>query len=275
MGINEIQRLNYELLKTRKELDKRYQDLQQIYNIVNIIHSTLNFAELSQIARNILENFLNLKTYCFMVYDGVQKRFVYEKTRNLPRNIRKRVLTVAEQSLQGWAEEKQSELVKPKDLPDNLSLICIPLYAHDRMVGVLCALDQILNNLSRDEREILSVIATQLAIAFENSMLFEFAKKLSITDEQTNLYNHRYLKTRLNLEIQRAERFRRPLAFLMLDVDDFKEYNDTFGHLQGDRVLFELGQILEGSCRAIDIIPDMEGRNSRLSYPKQIRTAPL
>ncbi len=57
MGINEIQRLNYELLKTRKELDKRYQDLQQIYNIVNIIHSTLNFAELSQIARNILENF--------------------------------------------------------------------------------------------------------------------------------------------------------------------------------------------------------------------------
>ena len=88
-------------------------------------------------------------------------------------------------------------------------------------------------------------------VAVENSQLYKLTKRLSITDELTGLYNYRYLQQRLDDEVARAKRYGKHLSLLMLDADDFKGFNDRYGHIAGDEALAELGGVL-GVGRARD-----------------------
>lgn len=77
-------------------------------------------------------------------------------------------------------------------------------------------------------------------------------KALSITDDLTGLYNSRHFYNQLQVEVDRSIRYDHPLSLLLLDIDDFKHYNDTYGHLEGDKVLASLGKILLGTLRSLD-----------------------
>jgi two-component system, cell cycle response regulator len=82
--------------------------------------------------------------------------------------------------------------------------------------------------------------------------MLEKLKRLSITDGLTQLYNSRYFYNQLKVEIDRTTRYQRPLSLLLLDIDQFKEYNDRFGHLEGDKVLIRLGQVIKSCLRKMD-----------------------
>jgi len=78
-------------------------------------------------------------------------------------------------------------------------------------------------------------------------------RELSIIDELTGLYNKRHFNNHLRMEMQRAQRHHHPLSLIIMDIDDFKRHNDTYGHAEGDKVLARLGEILSGSVRATDL----------------------
>jgi diguanylate cyclase (GGDEF)-like protein len=86
----------------------------------------------------------------------------------------------------------------------------------------------------------------------ENVSLHEMVSQQAVTDELTGLANNRALREWLAREAARAQRFGHDLSLLMLDIDDFKQVNDTYGHLQGDAVLRMVGQVLESEARAVD-----------------------
>lgn len=86
----------------------------------------------------------------------------------------------------------------------------------------------------------------------EREMMLARLQELSITDELTRLYNSRHFYTRIEKEVERFHRYQHPLSLLLLDIDHFKDYNDTFGHLEGDRVLMRMGAIIKNSLRAMD-----------------------
>ena len=88
-------------------------------------------------------------------------------------------------------------------------------------------------------------------MALENARLYEDARKLADRDPLTGFYNHRFLHERLGEEVVRTQRARRPLSVLMLDLDDFKLVNDTFGHLFGDRVLTWTAELIRSTLRGI------------------------
>jgi diguanylate cyclase (GGDEF)-like protein len=90
-------------------------------------------------------------------------------------------------------------------------------------------------------------------MALENARLYEDARKLADRDPLTGFYNHRFLHERLGEEVVRTQRARRPLSVLMLDLDDFKLVNDTFGHLFGDRVLTWTAELIRSTLRGSDV----------------------
>ena len=90
-------------------------------------------------------------------------------------------------------------------------------------------------------------------MALENARLYEDARKLADRDPLTGFYNHRFLHERLGEEVVRSQRARRTLSVLMLDLDDFKLVNDTFGHLFGDRVLTFVAELIRSTLRASDV----------------------
>jgi diguanylate cyclase (GGDEF)-like protein len=96
-------------------------------------------------------------------------------------------------------------------------------------------------------------MANEAAMALENARLYEEARNLADRDPLTGFYNHRFLHERLGEEVVRTQRGRRPLSVLMLDVDDFKLVNDTFGHLFGDRVLTWTAELIRSTLRASDV----------------------
>ena len=100
-------------------------------------------------------------------------------------------------------------------------------------------------------------------MALENARLYEDARKLADRDPLTGFYNHRFLHERLGEEVVRSQRARRPLSVLMLDLDDFKLVNDTFGHLFGDRVLTWTAELIRSTLRASDVAGPLRRRRVR------------
>jgi two-component system cell cycle response regulator len=86
----------------------------------------------------------------------------------------------------------------------------------------------------------------------ERLQMLKKLKKLSITDGLTNLYNSRHFYNQLKSEVDRSSRYTHPLSMLILDIDHFKEYNDRYGHLEGDKVLLRLGQVIKLLLRKMD-----------------------
>jgi len=105
----------------------------------------------------------------------------------------------------------------------------------------------------------------------ERVHMLDKLKRLSITDGLTKLFNSRYFYNQIKAEIDRTSRYQRPLSLLLLDIDQFKEYNDNYGHLEGDKVLVGLGEVIKSCLRKMDsayryggeeftvILPETEG----------------
>jgi diguanylate cyclase (GGDEF)-like protein len=123
-----------------------------------------------------------------------------------------------------------------------------------------------------DELELLQILASQAAVALANAALYRTLERQAVTDGLTGLYNHRYFYERLNQEIARAQRYGLPLSLLMIDIDDFKQFNDRFGHPAGDLVLSEVGSILGTQIRAgIDIAARYGGEEFTIVLPNTAR----
>lgn len=95
----------------------------------------------------------------------------------------------------------------------------------------------------------------------------EYYQQLSITDGLTELYNHRYFRELLTREIATAKRYSHPLSLLMIDIDNFKKYNDTLGHLAGDKALRKIAKALKASCRASDVVARYGGEEFAILVP--------
>jgi diguanylate cyclase (GGDEF)-like protein len=133
------------------------------------------------------------------------------------------------------------------------SLVMLPLVAKGQSIGLVELLSRSAVAIDQDRLALARTMANEAAMALENARLYEEARALADRDPLTGFYNHRYLHERFGEEVVRAQRARQPLSVLMLDLDDFKLVNDTFGHLFGDRVLAWTAELIRSTLRASDI----------------------
>lgn len=133
--------------------------------------------------------------------------------------------------------------------------LCLPLIAHGEALGTLrlSALPGAQEERLR-LRKLAVTVASQVGLGVSNLRLRETLRGQSIRDPLTGLFNRRYLDETFEREIRRAERYGRPVTVLMLDVDHFKRFNDTYGHDAGDAVLMALGRLLQEHFRREDIV---------------------
>jgi diguanylate cyclase (GGDEF)-like protein len=121
---------------------------------------------------------------------------------------------------------------------------------------------------SQRQRELFEYLTNQAAISIENVDLHETIQRQAVTDELTGLFNHRRFQEVMTAEVERTRRFGQELGLIMLDIDNFKRVNDTYGHLQGDLVLREVARALRESSREIDEPARYGGEEMAVALPQ-------
>ena len=132
------------------------------------------------------------------------------------------------------------------------SVVDLPLSVTDRIIGSLILASRKPNAYKRRQIKLLERVALQIAAPVENAQLYARLEQKSRIDELTGLFNRRHFEERLKEEVSRHSRYGDVFSIFMLDLDNFKTYNDTYGHPAGDILLGQMGKIIKGSVRNVD-----------------------
>lgn len=142
----------------------------------------------------------------------------------------------------------------PANHPPVRTLLGVPVKLNYKVIGGLFLANKADNErFTLEDEEILFNLAYQAAVAIENAKLFGEVRQLAITDGLTGLLNHKEFQRRLDENIEGSRRYRYPVSLLMIDIDHFKHFNDTYGHQTGDQVLKTVGNLIKGYTRAVDV----------------------
>jgi diguanylate cyclase (GGDEF)-like protein/putative nucleotidyltransferase with HDIG domain len=173
--------------------------------------------------------------------------------------------------LSGWVAENKKAILNGNPSVESGSLkdparfstlrsgLAVPLEGVSGIVGVLTLYRAEKDAFSRDHLRILLAISSKISLSVENALKFRQAENSAVTDYLTGLANARSLFLRLDSELSRCQRNQEPLAVLVCDLDGFKQINDRYGHLEGNRVLRYVAQALRENCRGYDYVARMGG----------------
>lgn len=132
------------------------------------------------------------------------------------------------------------------------SVLAVPLKVDDEVIGVLTIASYEADYFTEEHARALSIIGTHAAVALRNARRYQETHSLAITDDLTGVYNYAGFVSAYDNTFEEVEKAGRPLSLLMIDIDHFKQINDTYGHLAGNAILKQLGEILKQHLRATD-----------------------
>jgi diguanylate cyclase (GGDEF)-like protein len=153
-------------------------------------------------------------------------------------------------------------------LPDSRSALCIPISYAETLLGVLNVESRRENAFAEEDTLLLRTLADLLATALHNAFVFQKMQQQSITDGLTGIKTRRFFLEALQSEWKRASRSTRPFSVVMIDLDKFKQVNDSMGHLEGDLVLARLARLLEQKCRQSNVVARFGGDEFVILMPE-------
>jgi diguanylate cyclase (GGDEF)-like protein len=139
---------------------------------------------------------------------------------------------------------------------DSKSFVSAPIRLGNQIIGLINVADKNSKDIqifSELDLKILCMIARNVGVTLENAKLYQEMQYLTITDPMTNMHNYRFFVKTIDREIQRLKRYGGALSLLMIDVDNLKSYNDSFGHLDGDLLLQKIGNAITSAIREVDV----------------------
>jgi len=247
--------------------DRLHKELDTLVEVGKALASRLTLEGIYQVAMEKISSLLKPTAWSLLIADEKTQDLRFEIVVSQVKAKLKGVTLPPGQGIAGYVAQHGTALLVPDvnqderfcgEIDKNVgfethSIVCVPLKTPLKVIGVIQlinALDQ--HQFSEQDLRILSTIADFTAIAIDNARLMEKVQELSITDELTELYNSRHFQTLIDYEIERAERLETELSLVFIDLDHFKEVNDTYGHLTGSRLLSEVGRIIHDNTRIVN-----------------------
>ena len=269
-GRDEFSALGEEFNKMASQLEARLEELQQerarlresIHRIGQTFASNLDRPALLELA---------LRT----AVDAVDAEFARLSVRSTSAEPLAQAGVVGSlDGLEAAVHEAESSALRSCDLgeargEDNASTVSVALGKIEpdgRSYGLITA-GRRGREFNEDDREILRSLAAQTTLALENVQLHYQVRRQAVTDELTGLANHGRFQELLQTEMEEVRRYRYPVSLIMLDLDDFKSINDTYGHPQGDVVLAHVARVLRDASREVDIPARYGGEEMAVILP--------
>lgn len=230
-------------------LNQRLSELQAVSEITELIHSSLDFEKVGPMVLEIISKVLGIDTCCLFVIDKEQSETLFSASHGQVGRL-----------------PAYPGLESDGSLEDHFA--CMTAFDHHDSMVLFCASGEDLQRLTSEDKLVLGAVASELVVAVENSRLYKLTKKLAITDELTGLANYRQLQQKLDEEIERAKRYSKRVSLIMVDIDDFKRFNDTQGHIAGDVALAEIGRVMASVVREVDLVARYGGEEFSVVLPE-------
>ncbi len=277
----QISGLNESLISKNKELRKKIFDLHNLFDISWELHSILDIHRLINSTLLTLVGQFSCRSAMFIYnYERAEHTLTVVNSKGLFKSDIEDIRIAKSDPLVEYLFKKHRPMVM-EDIPaeyhdskcyQQLSKVPValisPVIVNQREIALLCLGVRVKNKAyDVNEMEILSTINNIVSIAISNAALYEEVTQLSYTDGLTGLHNYRYFEMRLKEEVVRYKRNEQNVSLIILDVDYFKNYNDTLGHQAGDEVLRDLGKILRQTVRENDIAARYGGEEFAVVLP--------
>jgi len=228
--------------------------------------------QLDQVLRTIMEKItevLRPDTWSLLLMDTSKNELYFQIATGKASDALKDVRIKVGQGLAGWVAQSGEAVVVPdtsrderffaqvdeKTRMETRSIVAVPVRFREQCLGVI----ELINCVgpegvfSQRDLALLEALADYAAIAIENARHVQRIHELTITDDCTSLYNARHLNFMLDTEIYRSHRYAFEFSLIFIDLDHFKNINDTYGHLMGSKLLAEIGEAVKEKCRMIDM----------------------
>ncbi len=248
----------------REQLDEQSKELALINRLSAIITSSMNIDEIFKSFARELKEVVDVDYGTIALIEGEQIHILAlsSQVRSV-RRVGERIPLKG--SATEWVAEHKKSLYQA-DLEQHSrfwtaeryikegirAIVHLPLVVRDEVIGNLIVASSRPHAYSSKQIRTLEHLALQIAAPIENSQLYARAKQRARIDELTGLFNRRHFEERLKEEIARHSRYGDVFSLLMLDLDSFKTYNDMYGHPSGDRLLNQIGRIINRSIRSAD-----------------------
>ena len=210
-------------------------------------------------AKNVYQDIIEQKNRAIDEKNRLEKEAtqiftLYEMTRDINKNFDEmEAFNIFKNKVRDNVPNAECELLdvsleKLKETRADKEYTVFPLKSKERKLGYL-----IYKGVAPDDKEKFLILCHQFALSFQRIKLYKDVELLAITDSLTEVHTRRYFMDRFQEEMNRAVMRKTQLSIVMIDVDHFKNFNDQYGHLTGDRILKRVGQIIRESIREIDI----------------------
>jgi diguanylate cyclase (GGDEF)-like protein len=249
------------------ELKRQVERLSLFHEVGKTLASTLDLQKILQTIMEKISDFLQPDTWSLLMLDENTQELYFEIAIGAGANKLKDVRLKVGDGIAGWVAAK-GEPVLVEDVRkdsrfsskfdeltqvETRSVVCVPIKGREKVLGVI----ELINCLGREsfrpeDIPILKNLADYAAIALENARYVQRIHELTITDDCTALYNARHLHFVLDAEIYRSNRYNYEFSVIFIDLDHFKQVNDTYGHLVGSKLLWMIGDLIKGHLRLID-----------------------
>ncbi len=261
-------------------LKERLFELYILYSLSKNLNVSLQLNELFHNTMNVLKGFLKIEDFCFMLIDDECNELKMWKadessfgeakgiTFKIGEGISGLVAKTGEPILISDTGKDPRFLFYKGKMPDIGSFLSIPLKLNNNtVIGVLNVHKRETNAFKDTDKMLFTAIAQNVAIAIERARNYENAQRVSMVDELTTLYTRKYFLASSQREFSQAERCGVFFSIIMADIDHFKYFNDTYGHLLGDAVLRKLASVLKLNVRQSDVLARYGGEEFIILLP--------
>jgi diguanylate cyclase (GGDEF)-like protein/putative nucleotidyltransferase with HDIG domain len=242
-----------------------HREIYALYEIAQAMGTSLGVSDTMALISAKLSNLVPFSCAALFLFDEESETLRCHFATGTDAEIIQQIAVRTGEGLTGWVARNRRALVNARpsadleaaglpDLHTNLqsALVC-PLLSNDKFIGTLSVYHVDAAFYRDDHRRLLDRVSEQAAAVISNSIVFEQTRDDSLTDKLTGLPNTRFLFMHLSRELSRAERLKSEVSLMVMDLDNFKEINDSHGHHVGDRALCEIARVLRTAIRPYDI----------------------
>ena len=245
---------------------RHLQELSIFHEVAKALTSSLNLDSILQTIMEKVAEYFRPDTWSLLMVDESADELYFAIAVGDAADALRTVRLKMGEGIAGWVAKHGEPLIVPDVYTDprfakridemtkwqTRSIICIPLKSKHRVLAVIQLINVPMSSFSDSEMFFLRAICDYAAIAIDNARAVERIQELTITDDCTGLYNARHLYKTLESEVYRSARFGYEFTVLFIDLDHFKQVNDTHGHLVGSKLLAEIGYTIKSHLRLID-----------------------